>query len=79
MESAERLKPSIIRTDSEILPSSRMGDLERRVSLNTAGREIAKTVLAGYYKYGVQTLLTGNFGTTGTMILEVYGEDSQDR
>lgn len=53
--------------------------MERQVCLNTSGKEIAKTVLAGYYKYGVQTLLTGNFGTTGTMILEVYGEDSQDR
>lgn len=44
--------------------------------LNTAGEEIAKTVLAGYYKYGVQTLLTGDFGTTGTMVLEY--EDDKD-
>lgn len=32
----------------------------------------AKTILSGYYKYGVQTLLLGNFGTTGTIVLEIY-------
>ena len=53
--------------------------LKRVVPLNTAGTEIAKTVLAGYYKYGVQTLLTGNFGTTGTMVMEVYEEDNTDK
>ena len=51
------------------------GGSPRLACLNTAGTEIAKTVLAGYYKYGVQTLLTGDFGTTGTMILEIYGQD----
>lgn len=37
---------------------------------------VAKTVLAGYYKYGVQTLLTGNFGTTGTIVVEYEENDS---
>lgn len=37
----------------------------------------AKTVCAGYYKYGVQTLLTGNYGTTGTIVLEIW--DNPDR
>ena len=55
---------------SEISHSSRKEGSLRRVCLNTAWEEIAKTVLAGYYKYGVQTLLTGDFGTTGTMVLE---------
>lgn len=47
----------------------------RRVCLNTDGNENAKTVCAGYFKYGVQTLLTGDFGTTGTIVLE-YEEDT---
>ena len=38
----------------------------------------AKTILSGYYKYGVQTLLTGQFGTTGTIVLEIY-EDHTDK
>ena len=29
-------------------------------------------MLAGYYKYGVQTLLLGDFGTSGTVVLEIY-------
>lgn len=74
MESAERLGLSITRMDSEILPSSRREDSVRQVCLNTASG-VSKTVLAGYYKYGVQTLLTGDFGTNGTMVLEIYGED----
>lgn len=48
----------------------------RRVCLNTAGKGIAKTVLSGYYKYGVQTLLTGDFGTSGTIVLEISLEKS---
>lgn len=32
----------------------------------------AKTILSGYYKYGVRTLLTGDFGTSGTIIMEIY-------
>lgn len=66
-------KPNIIKTDSSTSSSEEI--MVRLACLNTAGTEIAKTVLAGYYKYGVQTLLTGDFGTTGTMILEIYGQD----
>ena len=51
----------------------------RRVCLNTAGKEIAKTVCAGYYKYGVQTLLTGDYGTTGTMVMEINEDDHSDK
>lgn len=49
--------------------------LKKVVPINTVGGGVgvAKTVLSGYYKYGVQTLLTGNFGTTGTIIMEIYG------
>lgn len=46
----------------------------KRIPINTDG-ECAKTILAGYYKYGVATLLGGNFGTTGTVILE-WNEES---
>ena len=42
----------------------------KRAALNTDADGSAKTVCAGYYKYGVQTLLTGEYGTTGTIILE---------
>lgn len=46
--------------------------LKKVVPINTVVGGGAKTVLSGYYKYGVQTLLTGNFGTTGTIIMEIY-------
>lgn len=38
----------------------------------------AKTILSGYYKYGVQTLLLGDFGTTGTIVLDVYEDDGRE-
>ena len=44
--------------------------MEQRVCLNTVGG-VAKTVLSGYFKYGVQTLLTGDYGTSGTAVLEI--------
>ena len=43
-----------------------------KIPLNTDAGGAAKTILSGYYKYGVQTLLLGNFGTTGTIVLEIY-------
>ena len=43
--------------------------------INTDEDGCAKTVLAGYYKYGVATLLLGNFGTTGTIVMEIYETD----
>lgn len=46
----------------------------KRTPINTDG-ECAKTILAGYYKYGVATLIGGNYGTTGTVILEMYEEE----
>ena len=36
----------------------------------------AKTIVAGYYKFGVATLLGDTFGTSGTAILEIYEEDT---
>lgn len=50
----------------------------RRVCLNTSGGA-SKTVLAGYYKYGVQTLLTGEFGTTGTIVVEEYENNDNSK
>lgn len=41
------------------------------IPINT-DRGAAKTILSGYYKYGTQTLLLGDFGTSGTVVLEVY-------
>ena len=38
--------------------------------LNTGNQGNASTILAGYYKYGVATLMLGNYGTSGTIILE---------
>ena len=47
------------------------------VPINVDSDGAAKTVLAGYYKFGVQTLLTGQFGTSGTIVMEYEeGEDS---
>lgn len=51
--------------------------MPRVVPWNVDREGIAKTVLAGYYKYGVQTLLGENYGTSGTVVLEVY-EDGSD-
>lgn len=48
--------------------------IRRVVPLNLV-EGCAKTVLAGYYKYGVQTLLTGDFGTTGTIVMEIYEDE----
>lgn len=45
--------------------------LKKVVPINTVGGGVAKTVLSGYFKYGVQTLLTGDYGTSGTAVLEI--------
>ena len=42
------------------------------------GGGLAKTILAGYFKYGTQTLLLGDYGTSGTVILYVEDMDSPD-
>lgn len=48
------------------------------IPMNIDSDGVAKTVCSGYFKYGVATLLTGEFGTTGTIVMEIYGrEDSQ--
>jgi len=53
--------------------------LKRVVPLNVDADGNAKTVCAGYHKYGVQTLLTGDYGTTGTIVLEYdAGRDCPD-
>lgn len=53
--------------------------MRRAVPMNVDREGVAKTVLAGYFKYGVQTLLTGDFGTSGTVVLEIYEEESDER
>ena len=52
--------------------------MKRTIPINTDKDGVSKTVLAGYYKYGVQTLLLGDFGTSGTVVLEIYEEDHTD-
>lgn len=44
--------------------------MKKQILLNGITNDIAPTLLAGYYKYGVATLITGNFGTSGA-ILEI--------
>ena len=39
--------------------------MKEQILLNGITNDIAPTLLAGYYKYGVATLITGNFGTSG--------------
>lgn len=60
------------------LPTSRLQTLTMvsRIPINTDRGGAAKTILSGYYKYGTQTLLLGDYGTSGTVVLEVYEEDS---
>jgi len=48
-----------------------------KIPINTDGR-CAKTVVAGYYKFGVATLLGNTFGTSGTAILEIYVDTDRD-
>ena len=38
--------------------------------------DIAKTILAGYYKFGAKTLLSWG-GATMTKVIEVYEEDNE--
>lgn len=45
--------------------------MKKQILLNGISNDIAPTLLAGYYKYGVATLITGNFGTSGGAILEI--------
>ena len=40
--------------------------------------DIAKTILAGCYKFGTATLMREN-GATMTKVIEVYAEDKQIR
>lgn len=51
----------------------------RRVALNTDEDGCSKTVLSGYFKYGFATLIGGEFGTTGTAIMEVYDSSDEPR
>lgn len=49
--------------------------MKKQILLNQTVEGCCPTVTAGYYKYGVATLVTGNFGTTGGAVLEI--EDMQ--
>lgn len=53
--------------------------MKKLIPMNVDREGVAKTVLAGYFKYGVRTLLTGDFGTSGTVVLEVYEESDSDK
>ena len=53
--------------------------MKRMIPLNTDRGGASKTVLAGYYKFGVQTLLLGTFGSTGTTVLEIYEDDQANK
>ena len=53
--------------------------MKRMIPLNVDSRGGAKTVLSGYYKYGTQTLLLGDFGTTGTVIAYVHEDDGDEK
>lgn len=46
--------------------------------MNTDEQGCAKTVLAGYFKYGAATLIGGGYGTKGTVIIEIEDEDGCD-
>ena len=47
----------------------------RLIPLNTDESGNAKTILSGYFKYGVATLIGGNYGTSGTIIVYLYEEN----
>ncbi len=42
------------------------------IPLNTDHDRCAPTVLAGYFKFGSRTLLLGNYGTSGGVIMITY-------
>ena len=44
----------------------------RQIVLNTDSDVCVATILAWYYKFGSQTLLLGNYGTTGGAIKVEY-------
>ncbi len=44
----------------------------RLIPLNTDESGNAKTILSGYFKYGVATLIGGEYGTSGTSIVLLY-------
>lgn len=49
-----------------------------RRTLNTDNDKCSLAILAGYYKFYTATLLDGNYGTKGTVVIEVY-ETNKDR
>lgn len=52
--------------------------MKRMIPINTdMDGACSKTILAGYYKYGVATLIGDTFGTSGTSILEIYAEQQE--
>ena len=46
----------------------------KQIIWNRCDDGCARTILAGYHKYGVDTVLGVSFGTGGTCIVEVYEE-----
>ena len=52
-------------------------NLKMVVPFNIVGG-VAKTVLSGYFKYGCKTLLGDNYGTSGTIVIEIYDNGQQE-
>ena len=46
--------------------------VKKTIAIGTDEEGNAKTVMAGYFKFGFATLLGDTFGTGGTSVLEVY-------
>lgn len=44
----------------------------RNIFLNADKLQLSPTILAGYYKFGSQTLLLGDYGVTGGAIMVEY-------
>lgn len=52
--------------------------MKKMIPINVEQGGAAKTILAGYYKFGCATLLGDTFGTSGTAILEAYEAEKND-
>jgi hypothetical protein len=47
--------------------------MQRLIPWNTYG-PLAKTILAGYYKFGFETMMLDHFGSSGTSVIVVYDD-----
>lgn len=49
-----------------------------KIPMNVESEGVAKTIVAGYFKFGAKTLLEWG-GTTGTIIKEIEDEQQTDK